>query len=83
MKIDSDAKMLCFLFIFLGILLITLFVAFLDGIACTKCREIKPKSQILLFHAILNKKQELTIPYCPKCYVEVMDSPDLTWAGDE
>ena len=69
------------------VVLILVFVlaalAIADSIACTKCGRLHDKSQVLILHAILDGKQELEIPYCPKCYVEVVDSPALTWAGNQ
>ncbi len=58
-------------------------LALADSIACAKCGKLKDKYQILILHVVTEDKKKLAIPYCPKCYVEVMDSPDLTWAGDE
>ena len=54
-----------------------------DSIACTKCGELKPKSQVLVLHILTENKQELAIPYCPKCCVEVLNTPALTWAGNK
>lgn len=52
------------------------------GLYCSKCYEAKPKEYVLVLHMKFGK-QILDIPYCPKCFVKILDDPEtLTWAGN-
>lgn len=81
MKIDDDIKRWILLFVWLLVPMIFAALAFYGNITCTKCGERKSKSSMLILHGVLDEKTELAIPYCPRCYVEIVNSPSLTWAG--
>ena len=52
------------------------------GLHCAKCNEAKQKENVLVLHMKFGK-QKLDIPYCPKCFVKILDDPEtLTWAGN-
>ena len=54
-----------------------------NDIACAKCGESDHKFNRLVLHVVTKDNKELAIPYCPKCCVEVLDTPALTWAGNQ
>lgn len=59
------------------------FAVVTNSVTCAKCGYSKHKSGMLIFHAVTEDKKELAIPYCPKCCVEVLNNPALTWAGNQ
>lgn len=85
MKIDEDFK-------FWGgvigtIVALTVFAVVLDAVfssgrlSCTRCGDSQKKEHVLVLHMKFGT-QILDIPYCPKCFVKILDDPEtLTWAG--
>ena len=59
-----------------------LFVPAPNSVTCAKCGKSDHKFNRLILHVVTEDKKKLAIPYCPKCCVEVMNSPSLTWAGN-
>lgn len=52
-----------------------------EKIACSQCQKTKHWSNMLVVHITTNDGRKLSFPYCPKCCVEFLSTPAVTWVG--